>query len=232
MADAIAVTAMVREKAGKGYARAQRKAGRVPAIIYGDNQESVMISLERKEVEKLSQSTNFFTQIFELDIEGAKHQALARDLQLHPVTDGPMHVDFMRFNEKTKIVLSIPVTFINEDLSPGLKRGGVLNIVRREVELLCSPLNIPRVLVFDVDGLDIGDTIHIGAIELPDGVSATTDRDFTVATIAAPTLMPVEEEDEDGEDLEDGEEGEEGVEGESDGEPSTEEQDKSEDSDS
>ena len=118
----------------------------------------------------------------------------------------------MRFNENTRIVLSIPVVFENEEDSPGLKRGGVLNIVRREVELLCSPLNIPGELTFKLDGLEIGDSIHIGAIDLPEGVTATTDRDFTVATIAAPTVMPSDAE------LADGVEGEEGEEGaESDG---------------
>ncbi len=170
-----------------------------------------MISLEGREVEKLIQSPQFFTQIYEVGIDGEKHHVLARDLQLHPVTDRALHIDFMRFNENTRIVLSIPVTFVNELDSPGLKRGGVLNIVRREVELLCSPLNIPGELVFDLDGLDIGDSIHIGAIELPEGVSTTTDRDFTVATIAAPTIMPTEEEEAEGEE---GEEGEEGVESE------------------
>lgn len=170
-----------------------------------------MISLEGREVEKLIQSPQFFTQIYEVGVDGEKHQVLARDLQLHPVTDRALHIDFMRFNENTRIVLSIPVTFVNELDSPGLKRGGVLNIVRREVELLCSPLNIPGELVFDLNGLDIGDSIHIGAIELPEGVATTTDRDFTVATIAAPTIMPTEEEEAEGEE---GEEGEEGVESE------------------
>ena len=211
MAEAVSVSAEVRERAGKGLARAQRRAGRIPAVIYGNKQDSLMISLDGQEVQKLLQGPKFFTQIFELRVGGEKHQVLARDLQLHPVTDWPIHVDFMRFTKDTRIVLLIPVTFINEDLCPGLKRGGVLNIVRREVELLCSPLNIPSQLVFDLEGLDIGDAIHIGAIELPDGVATITDRDFTVATVAAPTLMPSEEEDED----EEGEEGEEdGVDGE------------------
>ena len=207
MVDAISISAEARDRAGKGVARAQRRAGRVPAVIYGNKQDPMMISLEGREVEKLIQSPQFFTQIFEVGVDGEKHQVLARDLQLHPVTDRALHIDFMRFNENTRIVLSIPVVFENEEDSPGLKRGGVLNIVRREVELLCSPFNIPGELTFNLDGLEIGDSLHIGAIDLPEGVTATTDRNFTVATIAAPTVMPSDAE------LGDGVEGEEGEEG-------------------
>ena len=124
MAEAVTVSAEVRERAGKSVARAQRRAGRVPAVIYGNNQEPLMISLDGQEVVRLFQSPQFFTQIFELEVGGEKHEVLARDLQQHPVSDSPIHVDFMRFNKDTRIVLLIPVTFINEDLSPGLKRGG------------------------------------------------------------------------------------------------------------
>jgi len=212
MVDAISISAEARDRAGKGVARAHRRAGRVPAVIYGNKQDTAMISMEGREVEKLIQSPQFFTQIFEVGVDGEKHQVLVRDLQLHPVTDRALHIDFMRFNENTRIVLSIPVVFENEEDSPGLKRGGVLNIVRREVELLCSPFNIPGELTFNLDGLEIGDSLHIGAIDLPEGVTATTDRNFTVATIAAPTVMPSDAE------LGDGVEGEEGEEGaESDG---------------
>ena len=207
MVDAISISAETRDRAGKGVARAQRRAGRVPAVIYGNKEDPVMISLEGREVEKLIQSPQFFTQIFEVGVSGEKHQVLARDLQLHPVTDRALHIDFMRFNANTRIVLSIPVVFENEEASPGLKRGGVLNIVRREVELLCSPLNIPGELIFNLEGLEIGDSLHIGAIDLPEGVATTTDRDFTVATIAAPTVMPTDSEIADSEDGEEGEEG-------------------------
>ena len=207
MVDAISISAETRDRAGKGVARAQRRAGRVPAVIYGNKEDPVMISLEGREVEKLIQSPQFFTQIFEVGVGGEKHQVLARDLQLHPVTDRALHIDFMRFSANTRIVLSIPVVFENEDASPGLKRGGVLNIVRREVELLCSPLNIPGELIFNLEGLEIGDSLHIGAIALPEGVATTTDRDFTVATIAAPTVMPTDAEVADSEDGEEGEDG-------------------------
>ena len=207
MIDAISISAETRDRAGKGVARAQRRLGRVPAVIYGNKQNPIMISLEGREVEKLIRNPQFFTQIFEVGVAGVKHQVLARDLQLHPVTDRALHIDFMRFNENTRIVLSIPVVFENEEASPGLKRGGVLNIVRREVELLCSPLNIPGKLAFDLEGLEIGDSLHIGAIDLPEGVATTTDRDFTVATIAAPTVMPSDAE------IDSGGDGEEGVDG-------------------
>ena len=204
MAEFATITAEARDRAGKGVARAVRREGRVPAVIYGNKMEPDMISLDAKELTRQINEPGFFTQVFEVKVGGDSHQVLARDLQLHPVTDRPMHVDFLRFNKDTRILLMIPVTFINEEECPGLKTGGVLNIVRREVELRCSPLNIPDDLVFKLDDLEIGDSIHISAIELPDGVELTTDRDFTVATIAAPTLMPVEEEEE-----EEGEEGEE-----------------------
>ena len=130
MVEAITVSAKVRERTGKGAARAERRAGRIPAVIYGDKQDPITISIADRELGKLFLNPRFFTQIFELKLDGKKHQVLARELQLHPLTEGPLHVDFMRFNNETRIVLLIPVTFINDELSPGLKRGGVLNIVR------------------------------------------------------------------------------------------------------
>ena len=154
MAEALAVNAKVRNGAGKGAARAQRRAGLVPAVIYGNKEEPVMVSLEIKDVDKLIKSPQFFTQIFEVQVGENSHPALAREVQLHPVTDRPIHIDFLRFDENTRITFSIPAVFINEEQSPGLKRGGVLNIVRREIEVLCSPVNIPSELVFDLEGLD------------------------------------------------------------------------------
>ena len=210
MAEAQAIPAEVRAQAGKGVARAARRMGRVPAVIYGDKMDPVMISVDGKEITRHIADPRFFTTVVEVEVGGDKHQVLARDVQFDPVTDRPLHIDFLRFNENTKINVEVPVNFINDELSPGLKRGGVLNIVRREIELLCAPLHIPQELTFDLDGLEIGDSIHISAIELPDGVTPTvSDRDFTVATVAAPTILTVEEESEG----EEGEEGEEGVEG-------------------
>jgi len=214
MAESATISAERRDGTGKGVARAVRHAGRIPAVIYGDKSEPISITVDAGELAALADNPRFFIQVLDVDVDGDTHQVLPRDLQLHPVTDRLMHVDFLRFGANTQIVAQVPVSFVNEDDSPGLKRGGVLNIVRREVELRCSPLNIPQELVFDVAGLDIGATLHISSVELPEGVDTTTDRDFTVATIAAPTLMPVEEEeeeDEEGEGLEgEGAEGEAG----------------------
>ena len=194
MAEAATMSAEIRERAGKGIARAQRRAGRVPAVVYGNKVDPIMISVDAKELIKIADDARYFITVLELDVAGEKHQVLPRDLQLHPVTDRPLHADFLRFGPDTRIVVEVPVSFKNHEDSQGLSRGGVLNIVRREIELRCSPLAIPSELMFDVAGLDIGDSIHIGSITLPEGVQTLTDRDFTVATIAAPTLMPTEEE--------------------------------------
>ena len=220
MVGTTSISAELRDGTGKGAARAIRRSGRVPAVIYGNKSEPISITIDAKELALLANNPRFFISVMDVSVDGETHQVLPRDLQLHPVTDRAMHVDFLRFSANTLIVALIPVSFINNEESPGLKRGGVLNIVRREVEVRCSPLAIPQELVFDLEGLDIGASIHIKSIELPDGVTATTERDFTVATVAAPTLMPVDEEEEDededeeveGEGLE-GEEGE-GLEGE------------------
>ena len=195
MAEAITIAAQPRERAGKGAARATRRAGKVPAIIYGNSIDPEMISLDPLELNRELHRTGFFSRIFEVDIAGKKERVLARDVQFHPVTDRPIHVDFLRFGAKTRLHVDVSVVFINEDKCPGLKRGGVLNIVRHTVELICKADSIPESLVADLDGLDIGDGIHISHITLPDGVApAIKDRDFTIATIAAPTVATAEDE--------------------------------------
>ena len=213
MAETVTFNAESRAQVGKGAARAIRRTGKVPAVIYGANKDPEPVTISPAQLRAALAQPGFFATLFDMDVEGNQQQVLCRELQVHPVTDVPMHLDFLRVTERTRINLEIQVNFTNEEESPGLKGGGVLNIVRREIEVRCSPLAIPQELVFDLDGLDIGASIHIQSIELPEGVEATTDRDFTVATVAAPTLMPVEEEDtsegllgEDGEPLE-GEEG-------------------------
>lgn len=212
MAEVAAISAEVRARAGKGVARAHRRMGRVPAVIYGNKMDPMMISLDGKEISRHLADSRFYATVMELEVDGDKHQVLPRDVQFDPVTDRPLHVDFLRFSENTKINVEVGVTFINDELSPGLKRGGVLNIVRREIELLCAPLNIPQELIFDLDGLEIGDSVHISAIELPEGVTpVVSDRDFTVATIAAPTVLTAAEEAGETAEGEEGEEGEEGA---------------------
>lgn len=209
MAQPHQLNAEVRERAGKGAARATRRAGRVPAVIYGNKQEPVLISVDPVDMMKELQQPGFFSHVYEIALGGETYKVLARDLQTHPVNDLPTHVDFMRFSKKTRLAVNVYVEFINEEECPGLKEGGVLNVVRHEVELRCSPDAIPESLAADLSGLGIGDTLHISAIALPEGAELTiTDRDFTVATIAAPTVFTeVEEGDEDGEEgaSEDGE---------------------------
>jgi len=199
MAQPHQLNAEVRERAGKGAARAIRRAGRVPAVIYGNKQEPVLISVDPVDLMKELQQPGFFSHVYEIALGGETYKVLARDLQTHPVNDLPTHVDFMRFSKKTRLAVNVYVEFVNEEECPGLKEGGVLNVVRHEVELRCSPDAIPESLAADLSGLGIGDTLHISAVALPEGAELTiTDRDFTVATIAAPTVFTeVEEGDED-----------------------------------
>ena len=177
----------------------------------------VKLTLERRLLIKELDNPQFFIQLVDVEIDGTKHRVLPRDVQFHPVSDAPMHVDFLRFDPKRKITANVPVVFEGEDDSPGLKSGGVLNITRYEVEVLCTADNIPPELILQLAGLEVGDSIHASAVTLPDGVEfAITDRDFTIATIAAPTIVIEPTTDEEGEEGE-GEEGEEGEEGAGDG---------------
>jgi len=196
MAQVSTMNAELRERAGKGAARAARRAGKVPAVIYGNKQTPTMITLDPRELTKVLKGGSFFSSVFELEVGGEKHRVLPRDLQLHPVTDVPLHVDFMRFSAKTRLNVEVAVIFENEEECPGIKGGGVLNIVRHSIELMCSPDSIPDSLTVDLTGREVGESINISAIELPGDVELTiTDRDFTVATIAAPTVqVEVEEE--------------------------------------
>ncbi|MCB2102399.1 MAG: 50S ribosomal protein L25/general stress protein Ctc [Rhodobacterales bacterium] len=188
MADAVILAAEPRDRAGKGAARATRRAGRVPAVIYGQKKDPVMISLEPIELMKQLRQPGFFGRVFQIEVGGASEKCLARDLQLHPVSDEPIHVDFMRFGADTTVHVDVEVTFENEEASPGLKRGGVLNVVRHTIELICPADAIPAQIVIDLTGLDFNDSVHISAVQLPEGVTpAITDRDFTIATIGAST---------------------------------------------
>ena len=190
MANAFVLNAEERERAGKGAARATRRAGRVPAVIYGDKKDSVMISIEPKELKKFIQTGSFFAHLVEIKVGKDAHRVIARDIQMHPVSDRPMHIDFMRVSKGVMIAVNVPIHYINEEESPGLKVGGVLNVVRHDVELNVSPEAIPEFIEVDLSGIELGDSIHISSVTLPDGVKPViTDRDFTVATIATPSAV-------------------------------------------
>lgn len=190
MADQISLSAEPRDRVGKGAARAVRRAGKVPAVIYGGKEPPLAIAIDPVPVLKQLATGQFFTTMVEIDVGGTGHRVLARDVQFHPVTDRPEHVDFLRVTGATLITVEVPVIFENEEACPGLKRGGVLNTVRHAVELECRADAIPRALHIDLSTFEIGDSIHISHVKLPDGVTPTiTDRDFTIATVAAPTVV-------------------------------------------
>ncbi len=190
MAEVTTISASPRAVAGKGSARQARRDGLVPAVIYGNKEEPIMVNLERRVVVQRLTDPHFFTQLVDLELDGTKHRVLPRDVQFHPVTDVPMHVDFLRFDPKRRISADVMVVFEGEDESPGLRKGGVLNIVRHELEVFCTADDIPQEFVINLAGLDVGDSIHASSIPLPEGVSfVISDRDFTIATIAAPTVV-------------------------------------------
>lgn len=214
MSDISSIGAKARELTGKGPSRRLRGDGRIPAIVYGGVGDPVQLSLNLAEFQKEYRRPGFFTRLYDINIDDDTVRVLPRDVQLHPVTDYPLHADFLRYVKGAQIAVNVAVRFEGQEECEGLKRGGVINIVRHEVELLCPVELIPDAIVIDIAGLNIGDSVHISAIELPEGVTPTiTDRDFTVATIAAPTIH-VEEEVDEGEEGEEGEVGEEGLEGE------------------
>ena len=187
MSDITTISASERERVGKGSARAARRAGLVPAVIYGDRKDPVGITMISREVTRIVHQPGIFGRLLEIDVAGTKSTVLTRDIQFHPVTDNIMHMDFLRVSQSATVSVAVAVEFINEDKCPGIKVGGVLNVVRYEVELNCPATAIPEKIIVDLDGVKIGDSIHISAIPLPDGVTPTiTDRDFTVATLASP----------------------------------------------
>lgn len=206
MTDITVLTANAREKVGKGSAREARRQGNIPAVIYGDKKSPIPIVIEQKILVRHLSTGGFFNTLFDIDINGELNRVLPRDVQLHPVTDVPEHVDFLRVSATTKISVEVPVEFIGDDVSPGIRSGGVLNVVRYTVEVSCTPDLIPSTLSVDLSSAEIGDSLHISAVNLPEGVTPTiSDRDFTIATIVAPTVVRDEatsddESDGDGED--------------------------------
>ncbi len=182
--------ASIRNTTTKGQLNLLRKNDQVPAIIYGGKEENQKISLSKKQVKFLIDEENFLSKIISINIDGKQINVLPRDVNYDPITDNPIHIDFLRIVKGAKVIIEIPVKFINNEKSPGLKRGGVLNIVRRNVELKCPTETIPDELVVDLDGLEIGTSIKISSIKLPENVHPTIQgRDFVIATVAAPTVF-------------------------------------------
>jgi len=191
----IELKATARPRAGKGAARQARREGKVPAVIYGNGETPLTIVLDYNDLWKQVIKGHFTSTVIDVDVDGKKNRVIPRDLQVDPVKDQPIHVDFMRIGKDGRIRVEVPVRFINDQQSPGLKRGGVLNVVRHELELICDAAKIPDEIHISLAGLEIGDAIHISQVELPEGSkSAIDDRDFTVATVVAPSAMKSEEE--------------------------------------
>ena len=190
MSDQLTLSAEARERAGKGASRALRREGRVPCVIYGNNETPQSIHVEEKALMKALHTGHFMNSVVMIGVGGGDVRTLPKDVAFHPVTDRPIHVDFLRISEHAKVTINVPVHFDNEEASPGLKRGGVLNIVRHELELTCDAAEMPDEIRIDLTGYEVGDSIHISAVTLPKGAeSAITDRDFTIATIVAPSAL-------------------------------------------
>ena len=206
------IEASIRNTNTRGEVNALRSKGIVPAIVYGGKNQNQKISVSKKVIKLLVDKENFLSNILTLNIEGSSQNVLPREIKFDTITDEPMHVDFLRIVKGAKIALEIPVKFINNEKSPGLKRGGVLNIVRRKVELKCPAENIPDELIVDLENKDIGESFKISSIKLPEGVTPTIQgRDFVVATLAAPTI--IKEPEKPAEETAEGEQAAEGAEG-------------------
>lgn len=195
MSEQLTLPAEARDRAGKGASRALRREGRVPAVVYGEKREPLSIHVEEKLLSKMLSTGHFMNSVIMIDFEGKPQRTLPKAVDFHPVTSRPIHVDFLRIGEHTKVHVAIPMRFDNEEASPGLKRGGVLNVVVHELEIVCDAASIPNEIHISLEGLEIGDSVHISEVKLPEGVTpANTDEDFTVATIVAPSAMKAEEE--------------------------------------
>ena len=195
MSEQLTLPAEARDRAGKGASRALRRDGRVPAVVYGDKQEPLSVHIEEKLLAKMLSTGHFMNSVIMVEVDGKPNRTLPKDVQFHPVSSRPIHVDFLRIGEHSKVHVNVPVRFDNEEASPGLKRGGVLNVVQHDLELVCDAAEIPDEIHIDLTGLEIGDSIHISQVKLPKGAKpANADDDFTVATIVAPSAMKQTEE--------------------------------------
>lgn len=190
MSDQLTLSAEARETAGKGASRSLRREGRVPAVIYGNKEAPTGIHVEEKALMRALHTGHFMNSVVMIEVGGMPVRTLPKDVAFHPVTERPLHADFLRISEHATVTINVPVHFINEEASPGIKRGAVLNVVRHELELVCDASQMPDEVVIDLTGTDVGDSIHISSVTLPFGaVSAITDRDFTIATIVAPSAL-------------------------------------------
>jgi large subunit ribosomal protein L25 len=190
MAETTKVVAKKRDRAGKGGARSSRRDGLIPAVIYGDKQPPMMIAVEPKSIDSVMHREGYFNHTLKIDVEGTNFDVLPRDVQVDPVTDKPLHLDFLRIGPDSVITVQVPVHFRNEAGSPGIKRGGVLNIVMHEITVRTKPATIPEYFEVDLTGLEIGHSVHLSALKVPDGVRVVSrDKNPTVASVAAPTVV-------------------------------------------
>ena len=194
MREQLTLPAEARQRAGKGASRALRREGRVPAVIYGDKQEPLSVHVEEKLLARMLSNGHFMNTVVMVEVAGEANRTLPKDVQFHPVSSRPVHVDFLRIGKNAQVNVNVPVRFTDDEEAPGIKRGGVLNVVRHELELVCDAARIPDEISISLAGLEIGDAIHISQVSLPEGSrSAIDDRDFTVATVVAPSAMKAEE---------------------------------------
>ena len=201
MSDYAVLEAAARDRAGKGAARATRREGHVPGVIYGGGQDVVLLKMDPRVLNARMRKTGFFATQFQVEVGGQRHRVLPKDVQFHPVTDNPIHVDFLRVTDRTRVTVDIPVRFVNEEEAPGLTEGGVLNVVRHTVEVVTAAGNIPEEITVDLSGMVIGDSVRFGNITLPEGVRPTiAERDFMIASVNAPMQIVEDEEVEEDED--------------------------------
>lgn len=194
MSEQLTLPAEARDRAGKGASRELRRNGRVPCVVYGDKKEPLSVHVEEKLLTKMLNTGHFMNSVVMIEVDGKTNRTLPKAVDFHPVSSRPIHVDFLRIGAHSQVNVAVPVRFDNEEAAPGLKRGGVLNVVRHELELVCDAAEIPDEIHIDLTGLEIGDSIHISNVKLPKGSkSAIDDRDFTIATLVAPSAMKSEE---------------------------------------
>ena len=193
MAKTVNIRVNERKTAGKGAARAERRAGLIPGVIYGEKKEPVMFSISALDLDAQLRQSGFWTRQFEIEVGKNKYHAICQDIQTHPITDRPIHIDFLRVSANTELQIEVPVMYENELAAPGLKNGGVLNAIYRSIEVMCKPKDMPETLFVDLTGLEMGDVVKLGDVKFPAGVKPVEDLDTTIAAIAAPAAEEVEE---------------------------------------